>query len=153
MKRVLLAVVLAALTGGAQAWTLDRVIDGDTVSLENGSQTVRVRLGCLDAPEKSQAQGRRSSQALSVLLAGRQIEMKPEDTDRYGRTVGYLSVDGHSVNLSMVRSGWAWAYPKYCHRPEFYEAEAAARLEHVGVWSDDSPIPPWEYRKAQREGK
>ena len=152
MKRILLAILLTACTT-ANAWQLDRVIDGDTVSLQNGSQTVRVRLACIDAPEKQQRQGRRATQMLDSMLDGRQIEMQTDGGDRYGRTVAYLSVDGHSVNLAMTRSGWAWTYTKYCKRPDYYAAEAAARFERVGVWADSDPIAPWEYRRMQREGR
>lgn len=150
MKRILVSLLLAACASGAQAWTLDRVVDGDTVSLVDGSRTVRIRLACIDAPEQRQGQGRRSTQALLADLQGKDIGIEVESRDRYGRTVAYLIVDGQNVNLRQVLDGWAWVYPKYCKRPEFYTAENAARAARAGLWSDDAPQAPWEYRRTER---
>jgi endonuclease YncB( thermonuclease family) len=153
MKRILVSLMLAACASGAQAWTLDRTIDGDTASLTNGSRTVRIRLECIDADERSQPYGRRATQALEAFLHDKTIDVQVDGDDRYGRLVAMLMVNGQNINLAMVASGMAFVYPRYCHRPEFYAAEAAARAGRVGVWADDDPERPWTWRKAQRGGK
>lgn len=35
------------------------------------------------------------------------------DTDRYGRSVGRVYVDGVDVNAEMIRCGAAWVFRKY----------------------------------------
>lgn len=79
--------------------------------------------------------------------------------DRYGRIVGKLiSRQGLDLNLEQVKLGMAWHYKKYEKeqsledRRLYAAAEDAARGNHVGLWSDHNPVPPWEYRKAKRNG-
>jgi len=51
----------------------------------------------------------------------------------------------------------AWHYKKYqeeqsaSDRIEYSEAEREARRKKLGLWSDPNPVPPWDYRKAERE--
>jgi endonuclease YncB( thermonuclease family) len=68
----------------------------------------KIRLAAIDAPEKSQAFGNKSKQALSKLCFDKQAIIKVVDTDRYGRTVGEVICAGTNVNEAMVRSGMAW---------------------------------------------
>jgi len=28
----------------------------------------------------------------------------------------------------------------------------AARAKRIGLWADAAPVPPWDYRKAKRNG-
>ena len=127
------------------------VTDGDTIKVLDGWFVEhKIRLQCIDAPEKSMAFEQRAKQALASLVAGKNVSVKVLDTDRYGREVGEVSVDGQSANLGMVRMGFAWAYPKYCHDKNFYEAQDEARSGRSGLWVDANPTPPWEYRKAMR---
>jgi len=127
------------------------VTDGDTIKVLDGWFVEhKIRLQCIDAPEKSMPFGQRAKQALASLVAGKNVSVKVLDTDRYGREVGEVSVDGRSANLDMVIMGFAWAYPKYCHDQNFYEAQDQARSGRSGLWVDANPTPPWEYRKAIR---
>lgn len=135
------------------AWHLVKTIDGDTADLTDGAKAVRIRMACIDADERRQPHGTAATRALEGYLAGKSIVMQVQEKDRYNRTVAYLIVDGENVNLLMISTGNAHVYPKYCKRPEFFAAEAAARAAHVGVWADENPERPWMWRKAQREGK
>jgi hypothetical protein len=40
----------------------------------------------------------------------------------------------------------AWVYPKYAHDPALFKLEAEARQASLGLWSDPTSIPPWEFR-------
>ncbi|MBV5328865.1 MAG: thermonuclease family protein, partial [Chlorobium sp.] len=71
------------------------------------------------------------------------------DTDRYGRTVGIVLVDGQNLNELIVRNGYAWVYRQYCKESfcsSWIQAEDAARQQQKGMWSDPRIIPPWEWR-------
>ena len=62
------------------------VTDGDTIRvLTPGNQQNRIRLAFIDAPEKGQAFGQRAKQAMSELVFGKEVELRPHTTDRYGR--------------------------------------------------------------------
>jgi endonuclease YncB( thermonuclease family) len=61
------------------------VTDGDTLKvLTADQQLLRIRLAWIDAPKKSQAFGQRAKQAMSELVFGKDVELRPHTTDRYG---------------------------------------------------------------------
>ena len=97
--------------------------DGDTLAVTEGSQRIKVRLACVDAPETSQSPyGITARQALNSLLpVGSDVTLRSKATDRYGRTVAEVILNGSNINQSLVKSGNAfvyWQYIKGCdHRP------------------------------------
>jgi micrococcal nuclease len=89
-------------------------------------------------------------------LYNRQVTVEWNKRDRYGRTVGVVLVDGHDVNLEQVRAGMAWWYRQYAKEQtpsdrQLYElAENDARAAKRGLWADNEPVPPWEWRRSPR---
>jgi Staphylococcal nuclease homologue len=70
-------------------------------------------------------------------------------TDRYGRLLAVIMLNGADVNLQQVRDGFAWVYEKYMGentldvQARYLSTEAEARQYRRGLWSDPHPIPPW----------
>jgi endonuclease YncB( thermonuclease family) len=129
------------------------VNDGDTIKvLTAEKQLLRVRVAWIDAPESSQAFGQRAKQAMSVLVFGKDVELRFHTVDRYGRLVCMVFVDGTDAGLELIKEGFAWAYAKYLPeasldiQQSYTAAEAAARAQAIGLWSDADPQPPWEFR-------
>jgi micrococcal nuclease len=102
------------------------VLDGDTVDVLVDRKPVRVRLAEIDAPEKAQAFGTRSRQALAAAVFQQVVMVRTSGTDRYGRTIGTLLVDGRSINRLMVAQGMAWVYRKYLLDRSLLDVEATA---------------------------
>ena len=98
-------------------------------------------------------QGTRSKEALSALVAGQRVEVDWHKRDRYDRIVGKVIAQGRDVNLAQVRTGMAWWYRKYADEHTLVDqglyaaAEAKARVSGVGLWGEQEPIAPWEWRK------
>jgi micrococcal nuclease len=117
---VLLALVLAFTALGQGPVVHGRVVgvtDGDTIKVSVAeNQLLRTRLAFYDAPEKKQSFGARAKQAMSELLFGKDIELRPHAIDRYGRTVAQVGVDGKDVGEQMLRQGMAWVYDPLHHR-------------------------------------
>ena len=117
-------------------------------------QQVRVRLAEIDAPESRQAFGQRSKRHLSDLCFKADATIRPTATDRYGRTVARVECRGKDANLEQVKAGLAWAYTRYQTDAAFPEAEQAARVARVGLWSTQGtaapPMAPWEFRQSNR---
>lgn len=89
------------------------IADGDTITvLTEDKQQVRIRLYGIDAPEGSQAYGRKATQYVKGLLAGNPIvEIDTKDIDRFGRTVAVILLpDGSNLIVEIVRAGYAWVY-------------------------------------------
>jgi micrococcal nuclease len=104
------------------------VADGDTLTvLDSQKGLTKIRLHQIDAPEKKQDFGRRSKQSLSDLTYGKQVSIEVADTDKYGRTVGKVWVNGKDANLEQVKRGMAWVCVKYATDPVYFAAERTAR--------------------------
>lgn len=153
--RKLIAVWLVTYAFGVSATELTcRVVgvsDGDTIkALCNGEQ-IKVRLAEIDAPEKKQAYGAASKQALSDMCFDRPARIQAQGKDRYGRTIGRIycrQPSGKEIdaNAAQVQQGMAWVYDKYVKDRSLYKLQNAARAARTGLWADKAPIPPWEWR-------
>jgi len=123
------------------------VHDGDTLTLLAGRHDeIKVRLEGIDAPEIGQAFGKNSKQALSEMVFGKTVKIVISTTDDYGRKIANVYAGDVWVNLAMVGKGMAWQYVHYSHDPKLKQAEAHARAQHIGLWQDKNPTPPWDYR-------
>ena len=134
------------------------VTDGDTVDLLTDDLVQqRIRLRGIDAPEKRQAFGNRSKQALSALVFGRRVAVAYSKVDRHKRWVGRITIGDVDVSRSMIAQGMAWHYAFYELEQPVEErvgdakAEQAARLERRGLWVDEAPVAPWDFRAAKRQ--
>jgi len=158
-KVVLLAFVLQLsilLAGTVCAWTgkVVGIADGDTITvLRDGHDQVKIRLYGIDAPESGQPFGKASKQNLSSMVHGQSVEVEVMDTDRYGRTVARIFVDGEDVNAAQLRSGHAWLYRQYCKDwvcGDWAGFETEARSIGAGLWADKDPTPPWQWRRDEK---
>jgi endonuclease YncB( thermonuclease family) len=148
----------------AQAATLTgrviRVSDGDTLVVISANKAQHeIRLQGIDAPERGQAVDATSKAHLSERVAGKFVVVEFNKYDRYGRVVGKVLLSGEDVNLEQIEAGLAWHYRKYqgeqspSDRVKYADAEREARRLKLGLWHDPNPVPPWEYRQAEREDK
>jgi endonuclease YncB( thermonuclease family) len=133
------------------------IADGDTITVLDATNTQhRIRLQGIDAPESRQAFGTRSRQNLSDLVFNRQVTVEYNSRDRYQRVLGKILVEGRDANLEQVRAGMAWMYRQYADqlsasdRTAYEQAETEARAARRGLWADENPTPPWDFRRAGR---
>ena len=118
----LAAVMLLGASAPAAAMetvTIRDCYDGDTCRTTTGE---RIRLACIDTPE---LRGKRADPIpakaarnhLRGMVVGRSVRLRRITTDRYGRTVGELFIEGTNVQQAMVASGHAqiyWRYASQC---------------------------------------
>jgi endonuclease YncB( thermonuclease family) len=168
---VLLAVdpIVAGTLGGRVV----SVSDGDAITiLDDAEVRQRVRLAAIDAPEKGQPFGERSRQNLSQLVYGKEVRVDWQTHDRDGRRVGTVWVVTPDVScrdlpgcpktldagLAQITVGLAWHDKRQAdeqapqRRGQYEFAEIEARAKKVGLWSDPSPVPPWEWRHPAKSG-
>ena len=67
------------------------------------------------------------------------------------RGVANVHVVGTYVNREQVAKGLAWRYVQYDKKGEFTQVEQAAKTARKGLWGDANPVPPWEWRKSEKE--
>ena len=59
-----------------------------------------------------------------------------------------------NANAEQVQRGWAWVFPRYAPKNSpLYALEREARLDRRGLWADDRPVPPWEWRSMRSGGR
>ncbi len=128
------------------------VADGDSLRVYFEGEHQRVRLFGIDCPELDQAYGEEAKRFTRERMLGREVRLRIEDRDRYGRLVAtvYYREDvpeapERNLNAELVEAGWAWAYREY--GDDYVEQEAQARAVPRGLWKAKNPIPPWEHRK------
>ena len=123
------------------------VHDGDTITVRT-TETIKIRLSGVDAPELKQAHGQTSKQALANLVFGKTVTVTPVNKDRYGRTVAKIKADDREVGFQLVSTGNAWWYEQYDkHNTVYQQAQADAQVAKLGLWANPNPMPPWDFRK------
>lgn len=131
-------------------YRVQSVADGDTltVATDNGPQRVRV-LG-INAPEvahdglTAECGGPEAQRVARTELTGKRVTLitspGTDNTDRYGRWLRYVELDGRDVGQTLIEQGWARPYtPRGAREPDraspYRTAEARARTQRVGMWS------------------
>jgi endonuclease YncB( thermonuclease family) len=123
------------------------VIDGDTVLVRRASGLVKIRLAEIDAPEKVQTFGETSKQSLASMVLGKQVNIKTQTIDKYGRLVAHISINGLDVNAEQIRRGMAWEYSNFHSNKALKNLQQEAKDAPRGLWARSNPVPPWEWRK------
>ncbi len=108
---------------------------------------VKIRLAEIDAPEKAQAFGLASRNTLAEMVLRKQVWVSTLAVDKYGREIAQLKVNGLSVNEEMVRRGMAWEYSHYHSDRRYIALQQKARQAGRGLWAQNDPLPPWQWRK------
>jgi micrococcal nuclease len=104
-----------------------KVVDGDTIDVDidlgfDISFTSRVRLAGIDTPEsrttdkEEKVLGLEVKDRLKTLISSANTVVirteKPDSSEKYGRILGWLFLDGaeKSVNEALIADGYAWGY-------------------------------------------
>jgi micrococcal nuclease len=156
---ILLAVVFALLIqmGDACAWegVVVKVLDGDSIEIKRNGKVHTIRLYGIDTPEYKQAYSNKAKQFTKRLVNRQKVNVVEKDIDRYGRIVALVESRGQLVNRELVREGLAWYYSKYClAQPlcgELKDLERKARNEDRGLWRDENPVSPMDWKRQQKK--
>ena len=147
MKAALVAVFAISLQffvlTAAETVVVTSVHDGD--SFRAGEQAFR--LWGIDAPELNQRWGIAAREALRELLTGAGGVTVERHGTSWKRIVARAESGGIDVSLELLKMGLAW----YCHefaprREDYRKAEQEAREARRGLWSDENPVSPAEWR-------
>ena len=106
-----------------------------------------MRLYGIDCPEKGQDYANVAKDFMARLIAGKIVEVRTKNTDRYGRKIGMVFMDGVNVNEALLKNGLAWHFKKYDKNVAWAELENKAKSQKLNIWSIANPVSPWEWRK------
>ena len=147
---ILFGALLISLVSNAEyleSLKIKKVVDGDTVHVFYQDDVYKIRLTEIDAPERDQPYGANSTKYLKGLLKEGRVDVDISGTDRYGRKLGRLYWQGLDINRELVSAGYAWVYDQYVTDNSFYENQSKARNSKKGLWEDQNPLEPWNWRK------
>jgi micrococcal nuclease len=134
----------------ADVGVVDHVVDGDTIVVEIGGTTERVRLIGIDTPEiahddgsPAECFGPEAQEFTRALLPpGTEVRLTRDvvGRDDYGRLLAYVyrRDDDTFVNLAVVAGGYATPLsiaPNDAHRGEFVAAAHDAEAADLGLWA------------------
>lgn len=117
--------------------TVVSVIDGDTIDVRIGSETVRVRYVGMNTPERGEACYSEARRANADLVDGRVVTLVKDrsETDRFGRLLRYVYVGDVFVNARLVEQGYAEVVsypPDTAYFDTFRQLEDQARAANRG---------------------
>ena len=147
-----------ALNANKKTWQgiVTYVTDGDTLRVRpigfalgknNKSESVRIRIDGIDAPESCQLYGTQSAAALKKLLISKQVTITSKRFDDYGRDVAKVTVDNVDVGGWMVKNGHAWSYHYRFSNGPYGSEEKTAERERLGLFADASAVNPKIFRR------
>ena len=104
-----------------------KIVDGDTIDVDidlgfSVSFFSRVRLAGIDTPESRTTDAKEKALGLEVkekikkeLAAAKDVVIKtekPDSSEKYGRILGWVFLDGADVSLNqkLINEGYAWTY-------------------------------------------
>lgn len=128
--------------------SVEKVADGDTITIRTQGKTEKIRLIGVDTPEKNDSRkpiqcfAQAASNFTETKLAHRQVRLEADpqgdNRDRYGRLLRYVYLpDGTLVNKAIIEEGYGFAmtgFP-FSKMEEFWAAQTAAREQNRGLWS------------------
>ena len=126
-----------------------KIVDGDTIVL-NGE---KIRFSGIDTPELKQTCMKDEQKVFCGMFAKMLLIKKignetpkciSEGKDAYKSTLAECFINGESLSVFLVRSGYAFAYRKYSKK--FIKEEEFAKENKLGMWSMEFEYP-WDFRK------
>jgi micrococcal nuclease len=143
----------------AGEYQVARVIDGDTIKVEDASKKITVRLVGIDAPETSKSKNdpgqpysQRAMKHLASLVLNQTVDVKSYGFDGYGRVLGEVFFEDRNINLEMVKAGLAEVYrgkPAFgMDMGPYWKAEEQAKAANRGMWVlGNQYVSPREWRR------
>lgn len=127
--------------------TLDRDVDGDTIKVFYNGKKTTVRMLLIDTPEDVkkntciQPYSLEAAQRTKKLVSSGKLtlEFDGNKTDKYGRLLAYVFVDGKSVQEDLLKNGYArvaYVYKNhYKYLEQFKTDETIAKSKKLRIWS------------------
>lgn len=157
IKLIIFTIIVLSFSKGALAieGKVIAVSGGDTIIVVvAGGEQRKIRLYGIDCPEYNQTFGAVAKDFTNSLVYNKNVQVRVVDKDQYGRLVGVVTVGKVSANERLLEQGLAWHYGKYCKESfceEWKELETQAQINDLGLWAENSPTPPWQWRQDQQK--
>ena len=139
-------------TSGAFTYrgTVTHIVDGDTLDVQIGSRTERIRVIGIATPERGVCYANAATAAATRLASGKRVVLRGDPTqatrDRYGRLLAYVELpEGKDLGQQLIAGGFAKVYV-YNNHPfqrvtAYRAAEVIGRTRSSSLWHCGT-VPP-----------
>ena len=106
---LLILLIASCSSQQGESGTVANIVDGDTIDVLIDGQEFRLRYIGMDTPERGELGFAEATAANVALVSGKTVILEKDisDTDRFGRLLRYVYVDGEMVNMTLVEEGYA----------------------------------------------
>ena len=118
---------------------VERIVDGDTVVLHNGTI---VRYVGITSPETGEPFEKEATEANRKLVEGKTVKLEYDNykADKFGRILAYLIIGGKNVSVEMARLGMAsvviYQHKKpFIYQEQLLKAQKEAKKNKRGFWN------------------
>ncbi|MEH7118420.1 thermonuclease family protein [Neobacillus vireti] len=138
--------------------TLVKTIDGDTLKVRLNGKVETVRYLLIDTPESKKPGMCVQPFALEAFVRNNElvnsgtltIEWEQEKRrDAYGRLLAYVYVNGHSVQETLLKEGFARVgynfNPPYKYLALYQRDEGLAKRSHLNIWGKPNFVTRWGF--------
>ena len=147
----ILIYILNILNVYALEGSIIKVTDGDTIVFkDNNNEVLKVRLTQIDAPESKQKFGLESTKSLKDLCLNQNGRLEISGIDKYERTLAIVYCNDINANIHQLKNGLAWVYDDYVTEYTYYKYQNEAKKNKLGLWIDEYPLAPWDFRKNKK---
>lgn len=121
-----------------------KVIDGDTVWLSDKRKVRYIGINSFEMNDKRKditCLAEKSKEANIKLVENKEVEMEKDisETDKYGRLLRYLWINGVMVNEELIKNGWAQVStfpPDIKYQERLRIEQIKAKLNNLGIWGN-----------------
>lgn len=133
-------------------YSIERFVDGDTISVNMDGKAETVRMIGIDTPETHkpntpvQCYGPAAAAYVKNLIGTNQVRLEADEKstnrDRYNRLLRYVYLpDGRLVQAELVKNGYGFAYTDFpfTKSDEFVRHHEEAKATTKGLWGNCQP--------------
>jgi endonuclease YncB( thermonuclease family) len=158
LRSLLLILGVVCLATTVRAATLQakvtEVQSGNRLVVSNINRALRVHLKGVAPPEVGQPFSDAAREHLKALVLDKAVSVEYTNLSE-GYLDARLFLKDVDIGSQMIRDGVAWYDPSVttglsvADQNIYLQCEQAARSEKRGLWADQNPVSPWDFRRAQ----
>lgn len=147
MRKLYYILLLFFISCNVKYEKVTKVIDGDSFYTSSGE----VRIWGADCPEATRGHiqpfGFAATNFTRQLIEGKTVKLIQKDRDKYNRMVcKVILANGSDLSQILIKAGLAFTYDRFS--PQSYcNEERKAKFNHVGLWIQNNPESPYQFRK------
>ncbi len=126
------------------------VKDGNTVTVQLADgEKIEVLLFGIDSPELGQPHGKSAKAFLEKMVLKKKVTVAFHGKDRTGKRLAVIVLSNEDdPRVELLKEGLAWTLERNSP-PELEPYIRWAQAKKKGLWVEESPTPPWQYRREQ----